>query len=89
MTDVNPRPDELKGASLPAQARKASWSGITLAQFSLAYEVEQGLDKEVVEFFSELQQAIRTNLVSAEGLAALFIAAILVLSYFYLRLSRR
>lgn len=89
VSDVNPRPDELEGASLPAQARKVSWSGITLAQFSLAYELEQGLDKEVVEFFSELQQAIRTSLVSGEGLAALLIAAILVLSYFYLRLSRR
>lgn len=89
ITYVNPITEEMHNATFPARSGTLAWSGLTLVQFSLAYEVEQTLDKEVVEFFSEVQQNIRTSLLSPEGIAALLIAAILVLSYFYLRLSRR
>lgn len=89
ITYVNPITRDLTGSNLPTRARALSWNGLTLVQFSLAYEVEQTLDKEVVQFFSDLQESIRLSITSPEGLAGLALAAILVLSYFYLRLSRR
>ncbi len=89
MIYVNPITSDLHDIQLPAPARKLSWSGLTLVQFSLVYEVEESLDKEVLGFFSDLQDSIRTSLLSQEGIAAVVVAAIMVLSYFYLRLSRR
>ncbi len=89
LTYLNPITQDMHDTRFPAQSRTLKWNGLTLVQFSLTYEVEQSLDKEVVEFFSRLQESMRTSLVSTEGLAGLAIAAIIVLSYFYLRLSRR
>ncbi len=89
ITYVNPITSDMHDANFPALSRTLEWSGLTLVQFSLEYEVEQTLDKEVVQFFSDVQQNIRVGLLSSEGIAALTLAAILVLSYFYLRISRR
>ncbi|MBU0586215.1 hypothetical protein KJ780_01755, partial [Candidatus Micrarchaeota archaeon] len=86
---VNPIPSNLKTTTFPAKVDGLSWQGLTLTQFSVRYSVEQGLDKEVLEFFSDFQNRMRIGLLSPEGLAALLIAAILAISFFYLRLSRR
>ncbi|MFA5077026.1 MAG: hypothetical protein WC488_01225 [Candidatus Micrarchaeia archaeon] len=89
ITSLNPLPHDLSGAKLPLRSRVLSWNGLTLVQFSFEYEIEQSLDKEVLQFFSEVQNSIRASLVSTEGFAAVGIAVFLILAYFYLRLSRR
>lgn len=89
ITYVNPISTELSNERLPMRAKTLSWSGLNLVQFSLKYEIEQSLDKEVLEFFSELQNKIRSSLLSTEGIAATVLIAILILSYLYLKLSRR
>lgn len=86
---VNPITKNLQDSKFPVQATTLSWNGLTLVQFSVIYEVEQSLDREVVEFFLTLQENMRSFLISQEGIFALIIAAILVLSYFYLRVSQR
>lgn len=86
---INPVPSDMGNVSLPTASRTLKWSGLTLVQFSVEYEVEESLDKEVLQFFTDLQQQIRAMLVSQEGAAAAAIALILVLSFIYLRLSRR
>lgn len=89
ITYLNPITHELLDAKFPVRAETLSWTDITLVQFSLAYEVEQTLDKEVSKFFSDFQDKLRSALTSSEGIAALLVAGVLVVSYAYLRLSRR
>ncbi len=90
ITHLNPITESLCDAKFPLQSKTLNWSGeLTLVQFSLTYEVEQSLDKEVVEFFSDFQKDISTNRLGQEEIIALIIAAILAFSYFYLRISRR
>ncbi|MDD5337627.1 MAG: hypothetical protein PHS02_04040 [Candidatus ainarchaeum sp.] len=89
ITYLNPIPRALGSFKPPARSRTLSWNDLTLVQFSLEYEIEESLDKEVLQFFSGLQDSIRTSLLSTEGFAAVAIAIILIFSYFYLKFSRR
>lgn len=89
ITQLNPLSSEFENVTFPTPSKTVNWKGIPLIQFIFIYEIEQSLDKEVTLFFSDFQEAIRTNLVSPEGTAALFIAIILIISYFYLRLSKK
>lgn len=86
---VNPITRNMHNSTFPTQSVPLSWSGLTLVQFSVVYEVEQSLDREVLSFFSGLQNNVLSSLVSAEGFAAMALIIILVASYFYLRISRR
>jgi hypothetical protein len=86
---LNPIPTDIADAQLPIQSRKLSWSGLTLVQFTLEYDIEQSLDHEVLEFFTSLQDQIGTRMRSAEGIAAIFIIVVLVGSYLYLNMSKR
>ncbi len=89
ITIVNPITEDMSNVKFPAPSRTLKWSGLTLVQFSLVYEIEQSLDKEVLSFFSDLQQSIRASLSSPEGLSAIAVVLVLAAAYFYLRLSRR
>lgn len=86
---VNPLTEEMYNTTFPTSSKPLKWHDITLIQFFLVYEIEQTLDKEVVEFFSTFQQEIRLSMVSQEGMASLVIAGILIFSYFYLRTSKK
>lgn len=87
--NANPLPADMYNVQFPTYSKTVTWSALTLIQLSLVYEVEQGLDKEVVEFFTELRQNISISLSSREGIAALTVILLLVLAYFYLKLSRK
>lgn len=86
---VNPITQSMQNVTFPTQSRALSWKGLSLVQFSIVYEVEQSLDKEVTEFFSNLQESMRSSLLSKEGLAAIVLVGIIFFSYIYLRMSRR
>ncbi|MEW6528489.1 MAG: hypothetical protein AB1391_01225 [Candidatus Micrarchaeota archaeon] len=84
IVNINPKIENLNTTS-----KTLNWSGLTLVQFSLIYEIEQSLDKEVVGFFSDFQKNISAIRFGQEELTALAIAVILICSYFYLKISRR
>lgn len=66
------------------RTRQFIWAGETLSQFSLAYEIEQPLDSEIVTFFAGLQRQVFSTAFSIDGLAYLLAGASLLLAVLWL-----
>lgn len=88
LLDVNPHPSE-ESLDLPIHVSELSWSDIVLVKFSLIFDVEEGIDKEISDFFTGITSSISTTLNSPEGFALILIIAVLIGSYFYIVMAKR
>ena len=66
------------------QKRQFAWSDPTLPKFSLAYEREEGLENEVLSYFSNTQRDVAATAFSSSGLAYFIAAIAILLSIFWL-----
>ncbi len=88
MLDINPMP---QGTSiqLPSHIDSIFWNDIVLVKFSLLFEVEDSIDKEVSDFFGDIVRKVSGTLASPQGLALLAIIAIIIGSYLYITMTKR
>jgi hypothetical protein len=86
--DINPLPQGFS-QKIPGYVDRLTWNDMVLAKFSLIYEVEDGLDKEVADFFSSTFFTFQSTVQSSHGLSLLLVIAILVGSYIYINLSKK
>jgi hypothetical protein len=88
LLDVNPQPgtEEL---NLPAHVGQLSWNDIVLVKFSLVFDVEDSIDKEVTDFFSGIARGISNTLASPHGLPLVMLIVLLIGSYLYIMMAKR
>jgi len=87
LLDANPQPSEVP--ELPVHVDSLSWSDVVLVKFSLVFDVEETIDKEVSDFFTGIIMALDSTLRSPQGLAVIVLIIILIGSYAYIMMSRR
>ncbi len=88
LLDVNPFPSDAS-IELPANVEELSWSDIVLVKFSLVFDVEEGIDKEVSGFFAGIAQGVRDVLSGPQGIPLIVIVVVLVASYLYITMAKR
>lgn len=88
LVDINPRPPDFN-ADLPIHVDTLSWTDIVLVKFSLTFDVEEGIDKEVSDFFSNIAINASNLIMGPEGLALIVLIVILVGSYLYVSTAKR
>jgi hypothetical protein len=86
--DVNPQPTDTT-LTLPASITSLSWTDIVLVKFSLVFDVEESIDKEVADFFAGIVTSISSTMSSTEGSALLLLIAIIIGSYLYIIMAKR
>jgi len=87
--DLNPKPTGLEDARFPVTAEELRWTDMVLVKFTVAFEVEESLDQEVVEFFSDLFKRVERQLQGEQGMATVLILLLLLAGYFYLQRFKR
>lgn len=88
LLDVNPYPTD-EDVELPSRVSELSWNDIVLVKFSLIFDVEEGIDKEISLFFTGISVSISNTLSSPEGFALVALIAVLIGSYFYIIMAKR
>lgn len=83
--EVSPVPDDLEDISFPNDLNSYTWKNTLLVKFSFIYETEQGLDEEVLNFFSDLYGNLDSLVFGPEGLSIIVI--LLILFAFYVALT--
>ncbi|MFN7991564.1 MAG: hypothetical protein U0R44_05385 [Candidatus Micrarchaeia archaeon] len=86
--DANPQPTGTD-VVLPSHVDSLSWSGIVLVKFSLIFDVEESIDKEVSDFFSNIILSVTNALGGPHGIALVVLIAVLIGSYLYIMMSKR
>lgn len=84
VTELNPVPDGIE-VTLPQVIEELTWTDTILVRFSLVFDVEESLDKEVAEFFTDLFKNAQLVLYGEHGIATLALVVVLVGSYIYLK----
>lgn len=85
--DTNPQPSD--PVALPSHVDSLSWSDVVLVKFSLIFDVEESIDKEVSDFFSGIINSVGGTLSSPHGIAAVVLIVIIIGSYAYIMMSKR
>ncbi|HIH23105.1 TPA: hypothetical protein HA238_05230 [Candidatus Micrarchaeota archaeon] len=80
---------ESSDISLPDKVASLSWTNTILSHFTLVFDVEESLDKEVVEFFSSTPLIIQEIFFGKYGPAVLIIVIVLLGSYLLLNVSAK
>jgi len=86
--DINPNPSNME-VDLPARVSELSWTDVVLVKFSLIFDVEESIDKEISDFFAGIASSTAKLLSSPEGFALLILIAVLIGSYFYIVMAKR
>ncbi len=86
--DVNPLPAG-ESIDFPAYVDQLSWTDIVLVKFSLIFDVEDSIDKEVTDFFSSIAKGISDTLSSPHGIPLVVLISALIGSYLYVLMSKR
>lgn len=84
---LNPLPLNYQ-SSKPVEKRELKWSGVTLIQFSVIYEIEESLHSEVITFFEEQQKLLKAQVFSSEGIAFLILVGTILFSFVYLKIEK-
>jgi len=71
------------------QGRTLTWTDMVMVKYSLVFEVEESIDKEVGNFFSGALKNFQATVNSQHGMAFLVILAILVGSYIYINIAKK
>jgi len=88
MLDLNPQPSGLN-IKLPSHVEDLSYNDIVLVKFSVVFDVEEGIDKEVTEFFTNITNSIFKSLSGPYGYAMVLLIIIVIGSYIYITISKR
>jgi len=86
--DINPQPAD-SAIVLPAIVDSLSWTDIVLVKFSLIFEVEDGIDKEVSDFFGSIFRGVGKIIGGPQGPALLALMAVLIGSSIYILMAKR
>ncbi len=82
--EANPTPTNLQNPVFPNYENTYIWKNTLLVKFSFIYELEQGIDEEIVEFFSGLYSGFGFLTLSSEAFSIIIVAIILILFYIIL-----
>ncbi|MEW6749161.1 MAG: hypothetical protein AB1295_05630 [Candidatus Micrarchaeota archaeon] len=88
MLDINPQPSDLD-LKLPARVDSLSWTDIVLVKFSLIFDVEDSIDKEVSDFFTGIFRSVGDAFGSPHGLPLAALVAVLIASFIYITVAKR
>lgn len=88
MLDINPQPTD-SDIALPAHVESLSWTDIVLVKFSLIFDVEDSIDKEVSEFFTGIFRGIGQAFSGPQGYALAILVAVLIGSFIYITVAKR
>lgn len=86
--DVAPLPKEFK-QNIPGYVKELTWNDMILAKFTLIFEVEETLDKEVTDFFSNSLANFQSAVQSQHGMSLIVVIAILIGSYVYVNIAKK
>ncbi|MEW6721726.1 MAG: hypothetical protein AB1324_00530 [Candidatus Micrarchaeota archaeon] len=86
--DVNPMPSDL-GSELPARIGSLTWTDIVLVKFSLVFDVEDSIDKEVSDFFGSIANSVADTVRGPYGAPLIVLVIGLIGSYVYIITSKR
>ncbi len=86
--DVNPLPTNVN-IDLPAHVDTLSWNDIVLVKFSLVFDVEEGVDQEVSDFFSGILLGVSQTLGGPYGIPLIIVIIALIGSYLYIMTAKR
>lgn len=86
--DINPKPTGFN-EDLPAHVDNMSWNDIVLVKFSLVFDVEDSIDKEVSDFFGGIVQGISDSLSGPNGLAFAALVVVVCGSYLYITIAKK
>jgi len=86
--DLNPQPSDVN-LQLPTHVDQLSWNDIVLVKLSLVFDVEEGIDKEVTDFFTNITNNTYKAIAGPDGIAIAVLAIIIVGSYVYITVSKR
>jgi len=79
--EVNPLPDKGEKIVFPNYQSSFSWTNSILVDFYFVYEVEKGLDEEIIEFFSGTYKELGSTLWGIQGLAIVMLVVLLFIFY--------
>jgi hypothetical protein len=82
LLDANPQPTSQSDQSL-------TWTDIVLVKFSLIFDVEESIDKEVSDFFTTLITSTVATLQSPHGAALIILVILIIAAYSYIIMSKR
>ncbi|MEM2908940.1 MAG: hypothetical protein QW590_02485 [Candidatus Bilamarchaeaceae archaeon] len=88
ITDLNPMPEQID-ARLPARISNLEWYDTILVKFSVVFEVEETLEKEVSNFFSSLFGVLTRALSGEYGGPIIAIVIIIIGGYLYITIEKR
>ncbi|MBI5223437.1 hypothetical protein HY990_03370 [Candidatus Micrarchaeota archaeon] len=80
ITDVNPKPTD---------PSSLTWNDIVLVKYSLLFEVEDNLDKEVADFFSQNMRFIGSTITGPSGIWIIGLIVMVLVSSLYIATSKR
>lgn len=86
--DVNPQP-QYETLEIPSHIDSISWEDIVLVKFSLIFELEHGIDREVSDFFANIAKATSQVLGSADGIPLALLILIIIGTYLYISMAKR
>lgn len=88
VTKLNPFPEDVD-VELPARISELTWEDMVLVKFTLVFDVEESLEKEVSEFFSGFVRAVESGLSGPYGFAIIILAFIIIGGYIYISTAKR
>lgn len=86
--DVNPAPADFE-SNFPIYLSTLSWSDVILVKFSLIFDVEEGIDKEVTDFLSSIVVGFLSLTKTQNGIALIFLIGILLGFFIYINVSKK
>ncbi len=86
--DLNPQPSDVS-LLLPTHVDQLSWNDIVLVKFSLVFDMEEGIDKEVTDFFTSITNNAYKAMTGPDGIAIAALFIIIIGSYVYITISKR
>ena len=86
--DINPQPADVS-VHLPAKVESLSWTDIVLVKFSLIFDVEDSIDKEVSDFFGGIFRGMSRAFGSQHGFALMLLVVALIASFIYITVAKR
>lgn len=88
LLDVNPQPAGFSGV-LPTHVASLAWTDSVLVKLSVTFEVEEGIDREVSDFFSGIAYGVGAALNGPQGLALVALVVVVVGAYLYISMAKR
>ncbi|MBN1169560.1 hypothetical protein JXA56_00910 [Candidatus Micrarchaeota archaeon] len=86
--DINPLP-AYQFYEFPAHIDSLEWEDIVLVKFSLVFDVEGSIDKEVTDFFGDIARGSSNILSSPHGIPLVILLVAVIGSYLYILMSKR